>query len=132
MTPDAELAEHLARALWWYFRHERRNGRSAPVELLDIAHYILESPGLRQDATNGGMARRTEQHGRMRDELLTKRQAADVLVTSVRSVERAISAGELLAVKVGRSVRIKRGDLDDYIAARRGSFRDRVTEKDSA
>lgn len=127
-VPDDELAEHFARALIWYARHERTNGRLVPTDLLDVARYILAG-SMRQDATNAGDERRSEEAGRMGNELLTKGEAARTLCLSVRTLERLIAAGEVVAVRSGRSVRVRRADLHDYIARRRSSFRDRLEEK---
>lgn len=127
-VPDDVLAEHFARALVWYVRHERTNGRAVPPDLLDVARYILAG-SMRQDATNAGDERRADHAERMGNELLTKKETALALVVSVRTLERLIAAGDLVAVRSGRSVRIRRADLHDFIARRRGSFRDHIQEK---
>jgi len=128
MTPDDELAEHFAKALLEYIRRERTNGRHVPIEVLDVAKYILEG-SMRQDATNDGLQRRAAHAERMANELLTKRQAAVSLGVSVRSLERLVAAGELVVVRSGRSVRVRRGDLDAYINRKRATFRDAIEEK---
>jgi excisionase family DNA binding protein len=63
--------------------------------------------------------------------LLTKREAASELRISVRQIERIVAADRLRTVRVGRAVRIRRGDLDAYVAslAGGGTFRDHVEEK---
>jgi excisionase family DNA binding protein len=129
MISDDELAEHFAKALLWYFRHERTNGRHVPIEVLDVAKYILEG-SMRQDATNDGLARRSAHAERMDNELLTKTRAAKELLVSVRTVERLIGAGELVAIRSGRSVRIRRADLATYINQRRATFLDALERKE--
>lgn len=57
----------------------------------------------------------------MSTQLLTIPQAADRLAMSVDTVQRAITAGHLDTVRVGRSVRIAEADLEAFINARRGS-----------
>ena len=47
---------------------------------------------------------------------LTVAQVADVLAVSQRSIRRWISAGELLAHKLGRQVRISEFDLRAFLA----------------
>lgn len=128
-VPDAVLAEHIARALLVYAQTERRNGRDVPIDLLDVARYLLDGD-VRQDATKLGEARRAGQAGHV-DEFLTKREAAAKIGLSVRTLERLVAAGELSCVRVGRSVRISRADLADFLAARRRSFRDAVEAKEA-
>jgi excisionase family DNA binding protein len=48
-------------------------------------------------------------------------EAARLLKVSVVYVRREIRAGELPAVRLRRSVRIARPDLDAYVKARRGT-----------
>lgn len=50
-------------------------------------------------------------------ELYTVKETADALHVSYRTVERWISAGELLPVRMGRSVRIRRADIAALIDA---------------
>ena len=97
-----------------------------------MARYVLESPSLRQDATNDGSERRSAHAERMRNELLTKKDAAAELSVSVRTLERLIASGQVIVTRVERSTRVRRADLDDYIARQRGSFRDRIVEKETA
>jgi excisionase family DNA binding protein len=130
-TDPDELAFHVAKALRLYFRHEKRNGRTVPVAVLDVARYILASP-MRQEATNLGDRLRAAEAERMSEELLTKKQAAAELGGSVRTLERIVAAGDLVVVRVGRSVRIRRADLRAYVASRRSSFREAVELKEGA
>ena len=48
--------------------------------------------------------------------LLTKRQAAESLSISVRSVERLLQSRRLTAVRIGASTRIDPNDLEKLIA----------------
>lgn len=52
-----------------------------------------------------------------RQELLTVAEVADVLRVSTMTVYRLVKRDELVALRVGRSYRIRRTDLDDYLAA---------------
>ncbi len=47
--------------------------------------------------------------------MLTLEEVANELRVSVQTVRRLIEAGQLRAVRVGRQLRVKREDLDDYI-----------------
>ncbi|MDP9388179.1 MAG: helix-turn-helix domain-containing protein [Actinomycetota bacterium] len=49
--------------------------------------------------------------------LLSLEDAADVLNVSPSTVKRLVRAGELPAVKVARTTRVRRSDLDAYVAA---------------
>lgn len=52
----------------------------------------------------------------MAPQLLTVDDVSGQLRTSTTTVRRLISAGELAAVRVGRSVRVRPGDLEAYVA----------------
>ena len=54
-------------------------------------------------------------------ELLTVREIAKGLKLSTTFVWREIKAGALPTIRLGRSVRVTRADLDAYIKARRES-----------
>lgn len=49
--------------------------------------------------------------------LLSIRQVAEVLTVSEKTVWRRIKNGELRASRLGRHVKVKPRDLDDYVAA---------------
>ncbi len=51
------------------------------------------------------------------NDLLTVAEVADMLRVSTMTVYRLIRTGELPAVRVGRSYRVKRADLDAYLEA---------------
>ena len=50
--------------------------------------------------------------------LLTVAEVAAVMRVSKMTVYRQVHAGELRAVRVGRSFRVSRADLDDYLRQR--------------
>lgn len=49
---------------------------------------------------------------------LTVQEVADLLRVSAMTVYRLIKAGDLAAVRVGRSFRVSESDVDTYLAAR--------------
>lgn len=53
----------------------------------------------------------------MNAQLLTAGEVADLLRVSTMTVYRLIRAGELPAVRVGRSYRVRSVDLDSYLEA---------------
>lgn len=57
------------------------------------------------------------------DPFLTPAEAADVLRVSTETIRRAINAGRLEAFADGRVIRIRRSQLDAYIASRTGQPR---------
>lgn len=50
--------------------------------------------------------------------LLTVAEVASLMRVSTMTVYRLIKAGDLAAIRVGKSYRIKESDIDDFIAAR--------------
>lgn len=51
------------------------------------------------------------------DPLLTKQQASDYLTMSPRTIDKLINTRQLAVVHIGRSVRIRKSQLDAYLAA---------------
>lgn len=138
---DRELFAHLALALSRYVPEgqalARQNGLTVPPELLTMAERFAElsrdqSASTRQGATTLAPPAGTEQAGHMTNfPLLTKREAASSLRVSVRTLERLIASGALVAVKVEAATKVRRVDLDAYVAGLGPSrtFRDSVEEK---
>ena len=136
------LLGHLAVAVSRYVREEQRaaraSGRELPAALLDVAELLVILARARPDATSFADPLPGAEAGDMnrgQGGLVEKREAAAILRLSVRQVERLIASGKLVAVKVGGRTRIRRADLDAFVAGlppSRGSFRDSVTEKDTA
>ena len=50
--------------------------------------------------------------------LLTVAEVADMMRVSTMTVYRFIKAGELPAIRVGKSYRLKQDDIDAFLAAR--------------
>ncbi len=53
-----------------------------------------------------------------RSRLLTVAEVASLMRVSTMTVYRLIKAGDLAAIRVGKSYRIKEDDVDGFIAAR--------------
>ena len=51
--------------------------------------------------------------------LLTIKDVADILQVSDKTVRRWIDAGDLVAHRVGRQLRVSQGDLETFIKLRR-------------
>lgn len=50
--------------------------------------------------------------------VMTKQTAAEELEVSVDTIQRLITRGDIPAITIGSSVRIKRNDLEDFIESR--------------
>jgi excisionase family DNA binding protein len=53
--------------------------------------------------------------------LLTKKQVADLLGTSAKTIDRRIRSGDLPVIRDGRIIRVHPDDLERYLAARRSA-----------
>jgi excisionase family DNA binding protein len=61
--------------------------------------------------------------------LLTRQETADSLRQSVRKVDMLIESGELPAVRIGRSVRIRPSAIEYFIEARETRTKVKVNRK---
>lgn len=118
-------------------RAAQRDGYRVPAELLLLAELLTdlaERHSPRQTATLSAL-RVGDRHAEVKPDpmLLTMRQAA-VLSASVRTVERLIASGELAAVRVGGSTKLRRVNVDAFVAALESprSLRDATTSKEPA
>jgi len=130
-TTNRLLLGHVAVALSRYVKELRREGVAAPPEVLALAEFFADCVSRRQDASPLGAGGDQANSGDMKEyPMLTKREAAAALRCSVSTVERLIRAGSLNAVKVEGSTRIRRVDLDFYVAGLTPhSFRDQAEAK---
>jgi hypothetical protein len=127
-----ELFAHLAVALGRYSKEIQRDGIPAPAELLMLAEFFTDCASTRQDATSGAIPGGVGDGVPMSHLLLTKREAAAELRLSVRQLERVLAdeTKGLAAVRVDGAIRLRRADLDAYVASLAPrSFRDDITEK---
>ncbi len=60
----------------------------------------------------------SQQFDASQSRLMTVGEVASVLRVSSMTVYRLINAGELAAVRIGRSFRVRAEDLDEYLAER--------------
>jgi len=130
-----EVLGHVALALSRYLRESRGDGVWVPPEVESLAVLLADCARQRQEATTFAPCGEGPDDEVMKTTLLlTRREAAHVLRRSVRSVDRAVAAGVLPAVKVEGSTRIRRADIEAYVDSLQPprSFRDQVTAKDGA
>lgn len=122
----SELVRHLALALGQYVRRLHRDGLRAPGEIEELATLLADlarvrqgAPGIAADrlippALAGG--NRMAQGVHVPDRLLvTKKEAAERLSVSVRTIERLVATGMLPQVQIGRLPRFRVRDLEDYV-----------------
>ena len=69
------------------------------------------------------MKNNSEKKANSIDGLLTTEEAAKLLTVSPRTVWALTNAGALPAIRIGRSVRYSRQDIEAFIAARRTTTR---------
>lgn len=110
---DPETRRYLLAALLAGRRELGRNGH-APPEAYDRLVSAIAAP------CGPG---RPELDDRVRDAeapLMDYHEAGARLRVSARSIRRLVAAGELPAVRLGRRVLLRRGDVDALAGARRG------------
>ncbi len=133
MTDGRDVLAHVALALSRYAREARSDGIAVPPEVDSLAQLLIDAAKPRQGATDRVSAVDCGETGRMDRALLTKREAAGALRCSTRTLERIIASGALPAVRIEGQVRIRRVDLDAFVAALLpSSFRGQVETKDGA
>lgn len=131
-----EMLSHIAVALAVHARAMARNGMPLPdgfVELVDLVEGAASYASPRQVAPSlAGAVLGIDGAVMERSELLSKAGAGQILNVSPRTVDRLIASGDLIAVRIAGSVRIRRADLDAYVAALTPrSFRDSLQAKDT-
>lgn len=134
MNPsNRQLFAHLAVALSRYSKEVGREGIVPPSELLILADFFADCARVRQDTTSLGDPAEDGDGSAMNKHLMaTKREAAAELRISVRQLERILArpGSGLSAVRIEGGVRIRRADLDAYVAGLGArSFRDSIEEK---
>jgi len=132
---NRELLAHIAVALSRYEKEAKREGRFVPPELDLILEFVMDCATPRQDATPLGDGENLVDAESMTNHpVLTKREAAASLRIHVRSLERLIASGALSSVRVAGSTRVRRTDLDAYIASLAGpsKFEDGIETKEPA
>lgn len=108
-----DLRRHLAAAVAEHVRRLRRDGLAVPAELTRLTAAISASGGPERPTLDDASSR-VDSAG-MQPLTVDYRDAAEVLGVSERSVRRAVRAGDLPAVRVAGSVRIRTADLTGYV-----------------
>lgn len=129
MREAEELASHVAAALSGHVRWLQRTRRPVPPDLLAVAHLTADAAKRGQPSTALAWLVDLLNGPRMDPLLLTRPQAAEALNLSVRSLDRLLKSGGLASVKVEGATRVRRSDLDAYVARLAGSFHAGVEAK---
>lgn len=131
---DALLA-FVANAIARHARDRARNGSSVPPLAVELARWLAAAPsGTERQPVDCRCA--DGDAGQMNAPLmLTIDQAAQLLSLSPRTVRSMVKDGRLPAVRIGRAVRIRRGDVERLVALHAGQpasprFHSAVTVKD--
>jgi excisionase family DNA binding protein len=118
--PLAELIAHLVIALSRYHRQLRAEGGRVPPQVDDLVAFLADClranhspvPYSLRPYRLGAASAPSAMPSRL---LITKRDAADQLGVSVRTIERLISAGRLPLVHVEGAARVRTADLEAYV-----------------
>ncbi|WP_369222447.1 helix-turn-helix domain-containing protein [Streptomyces sp. R39] len=112
---DLDPAEriHLAIALRDRARQLRRDGRTLPARLVELADTLSQS----RPATTGQPLPVSDTSGDLEPAwLLSSTEAARLLGCSTRTLDRRAAAGEVPSVQDGNRRRYRRTDLQQYVA----------------
>jgi excisionase family DNA binding protein len=111
-----ELIKHLALALSHHVSRLHQAGSAVPREVEELAVFLTESVRSRREATAVAEVAEVAETPRVTERLLlTKREAADRLGVSIRTIERLVAAGRLPLVHVERTARFRVSDLEAYV-----------------
>jgi excisionase family DNA binding protein len=109
----AELIAHLVIALSRYHRQLRAEGGRVPAQIEDLITFLADRVRAGQVVpTHGAPSAPSAVPRRL---LVTKRDAAEQLGVSLRTIERLIAAGRLPLVHVEGAARVRVGDLEAYV-----------------
>ena len=107
---DVATQAQLVRAIQLYERRCKQDGCPLPPVLASLVSALS-----RQQATTRADDDEQADDGPVTPLLLTVHEVAQRLQVSPRTVERAVTAGELRSVRIGRSRRVAPDDLEHYI-----------------
>ena len=116
-----DVVRHVALALSRYICQLHHDGIAAPCELEELAALLGLLVKSRQDVTCIADGVRVSHHPCVESRLLiTKREAAERIGVSVRTVERLAASGRLPLVHIERSVRFRVTDVEAFVQSLAG------------
>ncbi len=114
--PPADVIAHLLVALSRYLRYLRSDGKRVPVQLEDLSIFLGGYVRQCHDVPPVDLLKtRLDSSAVPSRLLLTKREAAEQLGVSLRTIERLISAGRLPLVHIEGAARVRVADLETYV-----------------
>ncbi len=126
---DAQGWAHLATALRFHLKWCRSNGIAVPDDVLTLAAHATKYDRDRQGPTSARLEEVLAEHVAMNHALaVTYADVAALLRCSKRTVERLVHDDVIPTVDVAGTRRIRRADLDAYVAGL-PSFRDSIRTK---
>lgn len=129
---DAQGWAHLVTALRFHVQWCKENALVVPADLLGLLGHASKCDRDRQGPTAARLAEVLADHVAMNHALaVTYADAAGLLRCSKRTVERLVHDGVIPTVDVAGTRRIRRADLDAYVAGLPPgpSFRDSIRTK---
>jgi excisionase family DNA binding protein len=112
----ADLIVHLAMALSRHVVERRRDCRSVPAEIEELATVLVHFVRSRLETTTvDGLVGAAHDAFVMDRLLLTRREAAERLGVSERTIDRLVASGRLPVVHVERAARLRVSDLEAYV-----------------
>lgn len=130
LDPDRAEALHLAVALDLHRQTCRTNGVFLPAALDQLGAWCWRRAKGDSEGQTGPTLAEIVRTFQTPSVMLTYAQAAQWLKVSTRTLKRMVTAGEIPTVTVGGSVRIRRADLEHYIASLGPRpLRDRIESK---
>ena len=133
-TENAAALAFIAHAIIRHAAIRRRDGLPVPALAVLVAKWCADQArsgevGQRFDSDSTGA-----DVGIVNQLLLTDKDTGALLGVSARTVRAMIADGRMPAIKVGGATRIRRSDVDAFIAGQPATtrFRDNVAIKDAA
>jgi excisionase family DNA binding protein len=117
MSPSSEDAAFITHALRDLARVYRRNGAVVPSGVAQLVAHLISGVSEGQRGSSNDGPDQTEERIEHGPPLLIKYEtAAQLLEVSVSTVKRLIKAGELHPVTIGGAARLRRSELEQFVA----------------
>jgi excisionase family DNA binding protein len=114
--PPADVIAHLLIALARHLRYLREDSKRVPAQLEDLSVFLASHVRQCHDVPPVDRRKTRLDSAAVPSRLLfTKREAAEQLGVSLRTIERLISAGRLPLVHVEGAARVRVSDLEAYV-----------------
>jgi excisionase family DNA binding protein len=116
LVVDPLVAAHLASALTAHLRHLRADGLPVPAAVAELHSRLSQAVRSGQGRTALDVIAEIGDGPSVSPRLLTLGSTAVALSCSERQVRRLITTGDLPAVMLGSSPRVRLDDLDAYVS----------------